>query len=219
MKNISLRLIGCRNRQGWTQTELANKIGVSMRTIQNWEANIGEPRGDSIRKLSEVFNVPISYWHDVSDVDDKIIKPNATAPVPTEKILPHRVPVVSWAKAGCGGNFHDLANQIDEWLDTDCKDPNSYALIIDGDSMEPQFFTGDRVVFLPNSQAQNGDIVVARLKETGDVFFKLFHQTGRNLEVVRLTSYNPAYPPLEHLMHEFRFIHPMYCLVRKRRRL
>lgn len=145
--------------------------------------------------------------------------PYSSAVRPAPKLSPtHGVPVVSWARAGMGTNFHDVAEQIDEWLETDSKDPNAYALIIEGDSMMPEFKPGDRVIFEPNLEAQNGDVVVARLYDTGQVYFKLFHLAGPVGDQVRLTSFNPAYPPLEYPKQAFRFIHPMRSMVRYRRR-
>ena len=130
-----------------------------------------------------------------------------------------KVPVVSWASAGAGGNFSDLEEQIDEYLETDCKDPNAYALIIEGDSMEPRFLAGDRVIFMPNSAPQNGNVVVARLKKDGQVLLKVYHTFGPHAEMVRLTSFNHrVYPPLEYHAGDFRFIHPVHSTVRRERR-
>lgn len=124
-----------------------------------------------------------------------------------------QAPVISWASAGSGGAYMDLAGFLDEYVDTDCRDPNKYALIVDGDSMEPAFRAGDRIVLAPNEEARNGDVVVARLAENGEVLFKLFHEIGRGK--IRLTSYHPAYPPIERERKEFRFIHPVYAMTRK----
>jgi SOS-response transcriptional repressor LexA len=123
-------------------------------------------------------------------------------------------PVVSWASAGVGGNYGDLATQIDEEVLTDCADPNKYALVVEGDSMSPKFEAGDRIIVAPNAIAQNGDVVVARVDKSGEVFLKLYHETQGN---VRLTSFNSAYPTLDFRRDDFRFVQPVYALVRKLR--
>ncbi len=128
-----------------------------------------------------------------------------------------KAPVISWASAGVGGNYSDVEGFLDEYLETDCRDPNCYGLIVEGDSMEPLFRAGDRIIVAPNEGARNGDIVVARVAKTGEVYFKLFHQIGRDGKAVRLTSYNPAYPPLEFELSQFRFIQPVYSSTRKLR--
>lgn len=213
LKNFAFFLYETRKKLGLTQTELGKKIGVSLRTIQLWEAGKTVPRQNRLRQLSEAIGIPINAL-----IENQNQKSNASQPVSLKSMFPRRVPVVSWAKAGFGGDFGNLAVQIDEWIDTDCPDSDAYALIIEGDSMMPEFKPGDRVIFMPNVEPRNGDIVVARLAKTGDVFFKLFHRIGAKGEIVRLTSFNPAYPPLEYRLDEFEFIHPMYSMVRIRRR-
>ncbi|MEW6306161.1 MAG: LexA family transcriptional regulator [Verrucomicrobiota bacterium] len=121
-------------------------------------------------------------------------------------------PVVSWASAGAGGNYADLEGFLNERIPTDCKDPNSFALIVEGDSMEPECHKGDRIIVAPNVSPRNGDLVVARLEEEGEVLFKQFHETGKG---VKLTSLNAAYKPLVHAKKEFRFIYPVHSVVRK----
>ncbi|MBI5820577.1 MAG: S24 family peptidase [Verrucomicrobia bacterium] len=123
------------------------------------------------------------------------------------------VPVVSYAMAGKAADYDDLANYLDETIETDCRDPNCFALIIEGDSMEPVIRTGDRVVAMPNSEAQTGDIVVARRRDTHEVFVKLVHFTDANKRV-KFTSYNPAYPPMEFARKDFRFIYPVHSMKR-----
>ena len=63
-KNFAVRLAGHRNASGYTQKELADLTGVSLRTIQNWESldhdKSTEPRGKDLRKLCEVLRVSIA---------------------------------------------------------------------------------------------------------------------------------------------------------------
>ena len=118
------------------------------------------------------------------------------------------IPVVSWARAGNAGNFSDLAEQIDEWIESSCADPNAFALILEGDSMEPKYEAGDRVVFAPNSEPRNGDFVVARREEDGGVVFKRFKRTGAEGQTIRLESLNPNYKSIEAVESDFRFIYP-----------
>jgi transcriptional regulator with XRE-family HTH domain len=46
-----------REGKGWTQLELANKIGVTPSTIYNWERGRFEPRVGQLRDLAQLFNV------------------------------------------------------------------------------------------------------------------------------------------------------------------
>jgi SOS-response transcriptional repressor LexA len=128
-----------------------------------------------------------------------------------------RVPVVSWAAAGEARAYEDLANQIEETVETECRDANSFAIIIEGDSMENKFYAGDRVVFAPNSEPRNGDAVVAKLQD-GRVLFKYFYRTGPEGARVKLVSENPNYGPMEFERSEFVFIYPGWEMKRRLRR-
>ena len=69
---------------------------------------------------------------------------------------------------------------------------NVYALEITGDSMEPVYRRGDRIVVAPGVTVRKGDRVVARTKD-GEVLAKVL---GRKTErMVELLSLNPAYTP------------------------
>ena len=46
-----------RQDRGWTQLELAYKLGVTPLTIQNWERGRYEPSASRLRKIAEVFGV------------------------------------------------------------------------------------------------------------------------------------------------------------------
>lgn len=126
---------------------------------------------------------------------------------PVGKVL-KSVPVVSWAHAGASHDYTDMCNQIDEWLDFDAKDPNAFALILEGDCMEPRFHAGDRVIFYPNSEPRNGDFVVARLRTNHGVLFRRYRRTGPEGKMVRLEPLNHDYTPLEMPATDFRFIYP-----------
>ena len=61
MKNNELaqRLKTLRNRKGFSQEELSEKAGLSLRTIQRIENGEIEPRGDSLKRLALAFDVPL----------------------------------------------------------------------------------------------------------------------------------------------------------------
>ena len=42
-----------------TQAELAEKSGLTIRSIQRLEKGENTPRGDTLKRLGEVFNVPV----------------------------------------------------------------------------------------------------------------------------------------------------------------
>lgn len=50
-----------RSRFGWTQQQLADKIGFSKQTISNWETGLKVPRMGAIQKMSDLFGVSMSF--------------------------------------------------------------------------------------------------------------------------------------------------------------
>lgn len=136
-------------------------------------------------------------------------------PVPYVAPALRRIPVISWARAGAwldagaSSNYGDLENQIDEHVQAETKDPNAYALIIEGDSMAPRFLAGDIIVAAPNYEPRSGGYVVARLIDDGRVLFKKFRRKGPDGNIIELTSLNPEYQPMEFPATAFRIIHPV----------
>jgi phage repressor protein C with HTH and peptisase S24 domain len=113
--------------------------------------------------------------------------------------------------------YMDLAHQIMETVETDCRDPNAFAMIIEGDSMEPEIRAGDRVIFAPNLEPRNGEPAVVKLVD-GRVYVKTFHTTGPQGSQVRLTSINPNYVPMEFDKKDVLFVYPAWELKRRFRK-
>ncbi len=53
-----------REKSGYTQSELAKKTGLSLRTIQRLESNNTKPKGHTLTVLTEVFNMESSVFQD-----------------------------------------------------------------------------------------------------------------------------------------------------------
>ena len=51
----------CRERYGYKQKELSEKLGVSERTLQRYEAGISEPTISILLKLSEIYEISIDH--------------------------------------------------------------------------------------------------------------------------------------------------------------
>jgi phage repressor protein C with HTH and peptisase S24 domain len=106
------------------------------------------------------------------------------------------VPLLGLAQAGAGGFFDSAGFPAGEGWDEvtlpSPVDPGIYALEIQGDSMEPLYREGDRVVVSPTEQVRRGDRVVVKTRE-GEVMAKiLYRQSAKQIE---LHSLNPAYEP------------------------
>ena len=212
MQIFGSRLNGCRLRKGWTQTDLASAVGASLRSVQVWEKGENLPSPKKMRTLCEVLEVDVDF----------LTGGNSKDPVPRTHGGPYfgtrkEAPIISWASAGTSNSFEDQGLAVDH-VPTSCKDPNCYALTIEGDSMLPRFEPGDVVVAMPNVEARNGDLVIAKVQD-GSAYFKIYHRKGANGDMVQLTSYNDQrYPPMEFHRSELLFLHPVYSALRFTRR-
>ena len=106
------------------------------------------------------------------------------------------VPLLGLAQAGHGGFFDSAGFPAGQGWDEialpAAGQGGIYALEVHGDSMEPLYREGDRIVVSPTEQVRRGDRVVVKTRD-GEVMAKILsRQTGRQIE---LTSINPAYEP------------------------
>jgi transcriptional regulator with XRE-family HTH domain len=72
------KIIENRKRNGWSQEELADKLGVSRQSVSKWEGAQAVPDMKKIVMMSEIFGVSTDYL--LRD-DMEIADPNETAPV------------------------------------------------------------------------------------------------------------------------------------------
>jgi SOS-response transcriptional repressor LexA len=189
-------LVNIRGQLGLTQNEFAKKLGISRPHLSKLE--------NSPRPLSP------KLARRVADVCRNSGVPS-TGPVTGIRTIPVR----SWAQAGTGADFEELPLDWQKRVATDCPDEQAFAVEIQGDSMEPKFFSGDIAILMPTRQPRNGSLVVARLEDEG-VVFKVF--TAREQSPVRtcsFTSYNPVFQPIEVSESVVIWNYPVYQIVRQ----
>lgn len=105
------------------------------------------------------------------------------------------VPVISWVAAGAWHDACDIfqPGDADEWITSDVKGENIFALRVVGDSMEPEFIEGDIIIIDPHVTPNPGDYVIAKNDE-GEATLKQLKQYG-GIQV--LHPLNPKYPDIE----------------------
>lgn len=55
------RLSACRIQAGYTQREVAKKIGNCEKTIVDWETGKTAPNMEKAKMLSELYGIPLAY--------------------------------------------------------------------------------------------------------------------------------------------------------------
>jgi len=187
---------------------LAKEIGVSHVAIGNFLA--GQlPKSEHLLSLARFFDVQMEFLLTGEMVPAGKKSPkNWGGPYYGTS---DEVPVVAWASAGGGGYYEDQEGAA-ERIKTNCKDPNCYAVKIEGDSMLPDFHNGDVAVAMPNVQPKNGDFVVAILK-TGKVYFKKL-KYSKDQKGIMLIPLNLNYDVLDYSLKEIDKLHPVHSTQR-----
>ena len=79
--DISERLQELRKKEGYSQEQVAEMLGLSRQAISKWESGQGKPEIDNIIKLTEIYHVSADY---ILLGTEKV-----SAPVPEKKELSH----------------------------------------------------------------------------------------------------------------------------------
>ena len=116
-------------------------------------------------------------------------------------------PLIGFAQARQDGFFDDAGFPVGAGWD-DVRFPGLgtetvYALQISGDSMEPAYRPGGRIIVAPGAEVKPGDRVVAKTAQ-GEVMAKVLAR--RNTRIIELASLNPDYPSREFKPSEIAWI-------------
>lgn len=74
---ISNRLVELRKKNGYSQEELADKLGISRQAVSKWERAEASPDTDNLILLAKIYNVSLDELLNVDDEDvETIVKDN-----------------------------------------------------------------------------------------------------------------------------------------------
>lgn len=58
---LGIRINDLRRCRGWSQVELANRLGISKQTVSNWENDNIQPSIEMLVRLAKLFDVTTDY--------------------------------------------------------------------------------------------------------------------------------------------------------------
>lgn len=202
---------------GITQEQLAEKLGVTQGAIGHWLNKRREPSMDIILGIMaalELKNMNIG-------VDGAIVSDHQNMELAAPDI--HRIPVITYVQAGvwtevseireCDGNMAFITTDLD-------LGERAFAIVIRGNSMEPEFTEGDLVLIDPDEPLHPGDFVVAKNGEE-EATFKKYRPRGYGedgQEIFELAPLNDDYPTMRSDRQHIQIIGTMVEHRRRRKR-
>jgi len=160
-------------------TNFASEAGLPTSTVYNgFKRGFGSLASDTVAHIADMLEIDAGALIHGSILPLENIRPYASGEM---------IPVVSFIKCGwngaCEGEF--LGEEY-----ADVSDPDRYVwMIAEGDSMEPLFDQGDRLLIRKQNWADNGDYVAAVLSgEEGTL--KMY---SKNKDGILLSPLNKKY--------------------------
>lgn len=184
--NYGQRLRLAREEKGLTQKALAKLVGMSASNL--WELEEKGKGSAKTAQMAEVLGVR-PQWLASGDGD---MRENLSS----AQVSLGKVPLVSSVAAGMFTEAMDLlpAGFADEWIN--CAVPvkeHTFALRVEGDSMEPDFPEGMILIIEPDMTAQAGDFVIAKNGDN-EATFKQLTKDGGTMYLKPLNSRYPIKP-------------------------
>lgn len=152
--------------------EFAAIIGISPGSLSDIENGNTKPKADTLTALINK-----------TDIDPVWL---LTGSEPAAKVKP--IPVLGSVPAGFPSDV--TGEQVKEYIYVHGSPDNSYALIVDGNSMAPDIRDGEYVLFIPNGEAQAGDVVIVNDEFGRSMVKRLLIKDG----LPWVCSDNPEYP-------------------------
>lgn len=169
------RLKELRLLEGWTQEEVAKKLGVSKQTYSHYENEKRRPSLEMVRELAAVYKVNIDDIFAEEKINDLV-----------------KVPIVGRISCGNGAlAFEEIEGYEPtprEWL----AGGEYFFLRAKGDSMVgARIHDGDLLLIRKQPEVENGEIAAVLVGD--EAALKKVYKNGNQLV---LQSANPNYPPI-----------------------
>jgi SOS-response transcriptional repressor LexA len=164
-----------------TQTALAKKARVSQSTVGRLLMGLVNSQSDTLEQMCDALGISVAELLGESPASELGGRADGDALESAAKT--GRVPLISWVEAGSftkAINIHQ-PGFAEHWVKKPPKPcgPQTFALRVEGISMEPKYQEGDIIYVDPERTATNGKDIVIRLDDRNEVMFKRLVIEGR----------------------------------------
>ncbi len=198
MSAIGKILKARRIARGLSARDLGEKVGVSDAHIIYIEK--AQRRG----AFDKLINIIGALGLTVEEILSVIGQARAAnrGDVPSRPL--RMIPVVSLVTAGAWHEVTDIfePGNSDQWIESDVEGESVFALLVVGDSMEPEFHEGEFITVNPHVESLPGDFIIVKNSD-GEATFKQLKKYGNRWVLHPL---NPRYQDMEVKRGEFHVI-------------
>jgi len=186
------------DEKGLSIIKLQQMAGLSKGAIQQWKDNKHAPSIENLTKVAKTLNVSVEYltgdsqYRNQNDMINHFMQTTDQDELARTSTM---IPVQDIVRAGIPNHELDMPSPEDV-LDYVPYPENAhgklYACKIKGNSMSPRIQDGDVVIFRLQPDAENGDIVIAKVNGDDACCKRLI----KNKDTITLQSLNPDYAPM-----------------------
>ena len=187
-----------REERGWTQAELAARVGLDRTNIARREGGTTRVKGNERIAFAKAFGISVPEFDEMWR--DWTVTRTRGGP---------GIPIINRAPAGQIADYEEYgvdSGQGMEYVDFgDIRDELAFGVIVVGSSMEPRLREGDYIILSPvdpyraDGKLRNGKIVFVRFGpeyRDGCTLARFFAEEGGEEGRIRLQKDNPAYKPI-----------------------
>lgn len=188
-----------RKTRGWTQEELANKLGIKRSLVGAYEEERAEPRLEVLEAICRLFKLSLDdiLLKDLSDAGETYLAKRRRIKLGADRAAVIQfVPVKAAAGYLAGYNDPEFVDELNTFT-LPMLGPGEYrAFEIIGDSMLPtpsgSVVVGEKVDNLEYVKNDTACVVVSR---TDGIVYKRVQKQPKEKNTLTLVSDNPNYPP------------------------
>ena len=189
-----------RRKEGLTQGELAEKLGITYPTLNKYERGHRAPNAVLLSHMAKLLGCDPGWLltgESGKPVGESVPKAISVIRIPVISKVPDAFP-------------EHVSEEIIEYISLPDIPRGAYSIIVKGESMSPAVRDGDYVIFMPDENIRTGDIVIVN-DEWGESILRRYRK--KNMKVF-LISDNPEYPALK-LNRNYKIIGKVIAVWRK----
>lgn len=196
-EKIGARITQARKALGITIKELAERTGeLSAARISNWEQGTRSPGPTEAKQLAKALNISAAFLLCLTD------NPNGDLAASSNTI--RFIPIIEMDQThlvqskGKENIFNSTKTKIivDGVMSRTLLD-HAFAIVLDDNSMEPEFRKNDLVVVDQNAKPNPGDFVLAHLPQKNKNCLRQYSESHSNNSLFQLLPQNQLWPVIE----------------------